>query len=261
MLDLKLTKKVAIVTGGSDGLGRATAERLAAEGAHVTVCGRREDHLMSVVDEMNAALTGDGSVTGIRADVSVAADCANLIDAVASSHGGVDILINNAGTSAAAGFEEVDDDAWAQDIELKIMGAVRTCRAVIPHMKKRGGGAIVNATIGGGKAPGAAKLPTTVTRAAGINLTKSLANEYAAHAIRVNTICIGLVKSAQWVRRAETNGVQLDDFYANMAKSIPMGRMGEAQEYADLAAFLVSERGAYITGTAINLDGGLCSVV
>ncbi len=261
MFDLELNNKVAIVTGGSDGLGRATAERLAAEGAHVTVCGRREDYLNSVVEEMNAGLSGAGSVTGIRADVSVAKDCSNLIDRVVSEHGGVDILINNAGASAAAGFESVDDDAWSADIELKIMAAVRTCRAAIPHMKKRGGGAIVNATIGGGKAPASAKLPTTVTRAAGINLTKSLATEYAADGIRVNTICIGLLKSAQWVRRAQASGVQLDDFYVNMAKTIPMGRMGEAQEYADLAAFLVSARGAYITGTAINLDGGLCSVV
>jgi len=260
MLDLGLTDKVAIITGGSDGLGRATAERLAMEGAQVTVCGRREDHLHAVVEEMNAGLA-EPKVHGVRADVTIADDCRQLIESVVERHGGVDILINNAGTSAAAGFEQVDDEAWAEDIELKIMGAVRTCRDVIPHMKKRGGGAIVNATIGGGKAPGSGKLPTTVTRAAGINLTKSLATEYAGNKIRVNTICIGLIKSAQWVRRAEAAGVELEDFYGNLARSIPAGRMGEAEEYADLAAFLVSERGAYITGAAINLDGGLCAVV
>jgi len=259
MFDLGLTDKVAIITGGTDGLGRATAERLAAEGALVTVCGRREDHLNAVVEEMN--VSANGRVNGIRADVTVADDCKNLIAGVVDRHGGVDILINNAGTSAAAGFEQVDDEAWAEDIELKIMGAVRTCRGVIPHMKRRGGGAIINATIGGGKSPGSGKLPTTVTRAAGINLTKSLANEYAADGIRVNTICIGLIKSEQWVRRAAAAGVGLDDFYQNLASTIPAGRMGESAEYADLAAFLVSERGAYITGAAINLDGGLCAVV
>lgn len=262
MMDLGLSGKIAIITGGSDGLGRATAERLLMEGAQVTVCGRREEHLNNVVAELNDRYSDTGGrIFGVRADVTVAADCVNLIDTVVSRDGGVDILINNAGASAASGFEGIDDQAWADDIELKIMAAVRTCRAAIPHMKKRHGGAIVNATIGGGKAPGSAKLPTTVTRAAGINLTKSLANEYATDAIRVNTICIGLIKSSQWIRRAEASGIDIDEFYANMAESVPMQRVGEASEYADLAAFLVSDRGAYITGAAINLDGGLCAVV
>ena len=175
--------------------------------------------------------------------------------------GGVDILINNAGASAAQGLEALDDDAWLADIQLKVMGAVRFCRGVVPSMRERGGGAIVNATIGGGKAAPARALPTSVTRAAGINLTKSLANELAADRIRVNTICIGLIKSDQWVRRAEGQGTDVDSIYEAMGKRVPLGRVGEAEEYADLIAFLVSERGAYITGTAINLDGGLCPVV
>ena len=175
--------------------------------------------------------------------------------------GGVDILINTAGASAAQGLEALGDDAWMADIELKVMGAVRFCRGVVPSMRERGGGAIVNATIGGGKAAPARALPTSVTRAAGINLTKSLANELAADNIRVNTICIGLIKSEQWVRRAEGQGVDVESVYDAMGKRVPLGRVGEAEEYADLIAFLVSERGAYITGTAINLDGGLCPVV
>jgi NAD(P)-dependent dehydrogenase (short-subunit alcohol dehydrogenase family) len=100
-----------------------------------------------------------------------------------------------------------------------------------------------------------------VTRAAGINLTKSLANEYAADNIRVNTVCIGLLKSAQWERRAAASEKPLDEFYAEMAKRVPLGRLGEAEEYADLVTFLVSARGAYITGTSVNIDGGLCPVV
>jgi NAD(P)-dependent dehydrogenase (short-subunit alcohol dehydrogenase family) len=126
-------------------------------------------------------------------------------------------------------------------------------------MRARGGGAIVNTTIVGGKAPAARGLPTSVTRAAGINLTKSLANEYAPENIRVNTICLGLIKSAQWERRAGDRPVA--ELYAEMGKRVPLGRMGEAEDYADLVAFLVSARAAFITGTAINLDGGMGATV
>lgn len=139
------------------------------------------------------------------------------------------------------------------------MAAVRLCRRVVPIMRERGGGSIVNATIVGGKAPAARSLPTSVTRAAGINLTKSLANEYAGQNIRVNTICIGLIKSAQWLRRAGSRPVE--ELYGEMAARVPLGRMGEAEDYADLVAFLVSERATFITGAAINLDGGMSPVV
>jgi len=257
MLELKLEGKTAIITGGSDGLGRATATRFASEGVKTVICGRREDYLKDVASQIESE-TG-GTVLPVRADVSVAADCSELVAQAVSAFGGIDILVNNAGASAAAGFEKVSDDDWQTDIDLKIMGAVRMIRGALPYMKKAGGGSIVNATIGGGKAPVAQRLPTSVSRAAGINLTKSLANEFAADNIRVNTICIGLIKSAQWERRAGDGS--LDDYYADMAKRVPLGRMGEAADYADLAAFLCSARGSYITGAAINLDGGLCAVV
>ena len=262
MLDLELTDRVAIVTGGSDGLGRATVERLAAEAAIVVTCARRADHLEQVTEQLRSAT--NGQIHPIAMDVSSADDCARTIETTVNKFGRIDILVNNAGASAAAGFETVSDDEWQSDIDLKLMGAIRMCRGVIPIMRQNGGGSIVNATIGGAKAPAAQSLPTTVTRAAGINLTKSLANEYAADNIRVNTICIGLIKSAQWERRAAgktpADSIPVDDFYNTMAKRIPMGRMGEATEYADLVAFLCSARGGYITGTSINLDGGLCAV-
>jgi NAD(P)-dependent dehydrogenase (short-subunit alcohol dehydrogenase family) len=170
----------------------------------------------------------------------------------------VDILVNNAGTSAAAAFEQVDDRAWQTDVELKLLAAIRLCRLVIPHMKRRGGGRIVNVTTVGGKAPAARALPTSVTRAAGINLTKSLANEYAADGILVNTVCLGIVKSAQWERRAKGD---LEAHYREVARRVPVGRVGEAHEFADLVAFLASERAGYITGTAINFDGGMSAAV
>jgi NAD(P)-dependent dehydrogenase (short-subunit alcohol dehydrogenase family) len=257
MLELDLQGKVARITGGSDGLGRAAAARLAGEGARVVICARREKHLEASAAELRAQ-TG-AEVLAVTADVTRADDCRRLVDEAARAFGGVDILLNNAGTSAAHGLEEVDDAAWQADIDLKLMAAVRLCRAVIPLMRERGGGAIVNTTIVGGKAPAARGLPTSVTRAAGINLTKSLANEYAHDNIRVNTICLGLIKSAQWERRAGERA--LTELYAEMGKRVPLGRMGEAEEYADLVAFLVSARAAFITGTAINLDGGMGATV
>src|SRR5215471_18432797 len=223
MLELGLNGKVAIITGGSEGLGRAAAEKLAAEGARVAICARRKEILDQAADEIRKA-TG-GQVLAQVADVSRAADC-----------------------------EKVTDEAWQSDWELKVMGAVRMSRLVIPHMKKRGGGRIVNITTVGGKTPPARSLPTTVTRAAGLNLTKSLANEYAADNIRVNTVCIGLVRSAQIARRAKGD---LEAHYAELAKlRVPLGRVAHAAEFADLFAFLVSERATYITGASINFDGG-----
>lgn len=150
-------------------------------------------------------------------------------------------------------------DILAMATDVTKPAAVRFCRLVIPHMKRRGGGRIINVTTVGGKAPAARSLPTSVTRAAGINLTKSLANEYAADKILVNTICLGLVKSAQWERRSK--GGDVESYYTDVAKRIPVGRVGEAAEFADLVAFLTSARAAYITGTAINFDGGMAAVV
>ena len=251
MLDLGLDGKIAIITGGSDGLGHAAAERLASEGARVGICARRQGHLEEAAMTIRKA-TG-GQVLARAADVSRARDCEALVAALVAQWGGVDILLNNAGTSAAAGFEEVDDAAWQTDLDLKLMAAVRMCRLVIPHMRRRRGGSIVNVTTVGGKAPPARSLPTSVSRAAGINLTKSLANEYAAENIRVNTICIGLVRTAQVARLAKGD---LEAYYQDLAKGVPLGRVAHASEFGDLIAFLTSERATYITGTAINFDGG-----
>ena len=256
MLELGLAGKVAIVTGGSEGLGRAAAGRLAAEGCRVTVCARRADLLERAAEAIRRE-TG-AEVLAQPADVTRPEDVERVVGATASAFGGVDILLNNAGTSAAGGFETVDDRAWQVDIDLKLMAAVRFCRLVIPHMKRRGGGRIINVTTVGGKAPAPKALPTSVTRAAGINLTKSLAHEYAADRILVNTICLGLVKSAQWERRAKGDPAA---YYRDVARRVPIGRVGEAEEFADLVAFLASERAGYITGTAINFDGGMSTAV
>ncbi len=256
MLDLGLEGKVAIITGGSDGLGRACAERFAREGARVAICARRKEALERAAEEIRRS-TG-GEVLARVADVTRPAEVEAFVAATVAQFGGVDILVNNAGTSAAAAFEQVDDRAWQADLDLKLMAAIRFCRLVIPHMRRRGGGRIINVTTVGGKAPAARALPTTVTRAAGINLTKALANEHAGDKILVNTICLGLVKSAQWERRATGDP---EAYYREVARRVPLGRVGEAHEFADLVAFLASERAAYVTGTAINFDGGMSAVV
>ncbi|MEM6663244.1 MAG: SDR family oxidoreductase [Pseudomonadota bacterium] len=257
MFDLGLGGKRAVITGGSDGLGRATALRLATEGAEVVICGRRGDYL----SEQAAKLSDEAGreVRAVQADVSIAADCDRLIAEATDRLGGLDILINNAGASAAASLMDVDDAAWQADFDLKVMAAVRLCRAAVPLMRAAGGGSIVNAAIAAGKTPGAKMLPTSLTRAAGLNLTKSLAQEFAADNIRVNAICIGLLKSAQWDRRA--GNAPVDELYADMSQRVPLGRVGEAEDYGDLAAFLCSARATYITGTAINLDGGICAAL
>ena len=156
MFDLGIQGKIAIITGGSDGLGRATAVRLAAEGCKVAICARREEHL-NMAAEAIMEETG-GEVLAIPADVSKAADIDKLIEGTLRRFNGVDILINNAGKSAAASLEDVDDAAWQEDIDLKIMAAVRLCRRAIPIMRERGGGAIVNATIVAGQSPAGARL-------------------------------------------------------------------------------------------------------
>ncbi len=255
-LELGLNGKVAVITGGSEGLGRACALKFAQEGARVAICARRKEILERTAEAIRNTTGAD--VLAVPADVTKAEQVEAFISQVVDRFGRIDILVNNAGTSAAAAFEQVDDRAWQQDLDLKFIAAVRSCRLVIPHMRRQGGGRIINVTTVGGKAPGARALPTTVTRAAGINLTKSLANEYAPDRILVNTICLGLVKSMQWERRARGDP---DAYYREVAKRVPIGRVGEAEEFADLVAFLASERAGFITGTAINFDGGMSAMV
>ena len=194
-MDLDLTGRVAIVTGGSDGLGKSTAKRLALEGAKVVICARREEYLLNSARDLCEET--DGNVIGIKADVSSRDDCSNLIEETIKRLGRIDILVNNAGSSLSKGLEELNDELWYQDLDLKLMAAVRMSRGVIPYMRKQGGGSIVNATTGAGKVPESSRLPTSVSRAAGLNLTKSMANEFAKDKIRINAICIGKIKSAQ----------------------------------------------------------------
>jgi NAD(P)-dependent dehydrogenase (short-subunit alcohol dehydrogenase family) len=181
--------------------------------------------------------------------------------AVIDRFGRIDILVNNAGTSKRGAFLELSDDEWRADLELKVFGAIRCSRIAVPHMKKNGGGRIVNITISSAKQPGAESYPTSVSRAAGLAITKALSKEFAADNILVNTVCIGRIKSGQHERRYTRQGIKADDYYAESSKGIPMGRVGEADEVATVITFLVSNAASYVTGSSVNLDGGMSGVL
>ena len=257
-MELGLKNKVAVVTGASEGIGKATAVRLALEGAKVAICARRPEPLDKVANDIRSQ---GGEAFVHPADMSKAADVERFIKAVIERYGRIDILVNNAGTSIRGPFEEVADATWQQDLDLKVFGAIRASRLVIPYMKKQGGGRIVNISTVAGKQPGPASGPTSVSRAAGLALTKALSKEYAAHNILVNAVCIGKVKSGQHERRIARDKISPAEYYGAMAKEIPMGRPGEAMEVANVIAFLVSEAASYVTGSSIHLDGGMSGVI
>lgn len=257
-MELGLKGKVAVVTGATEGIGRATAIKFAEEGAHVAICARRQQPLDDTATEIQKyGVQG----LGVQADISKAADVERFMSAIADRFGRVDILVNNAGTSMRGAFLELDDAMWTADLDLKVFGAIRCTRLAVPHMKKNGGGRIINITISGAKQPGAQSMPTSVSRAAGLAITKALSKELAADNILVNTICIGKIKSGQHERRFTKDGVTAEEYYSRMAKDIPMKRVGEAAEVANVIAFLASDAASYVTGTSINLDGGISGVL
>jgi NAD(P)-dependent dehydrogenase (short-subunit alcohol dehydrogenase family) len=260
-MDLGLRGKVAIVTGGSDGLGLATARRLATEGSAVAICGRDASRLKEAAEKVRMH---GAEVLDVQADVTRPGDLETFVSSTVERFGRLDILVNNAGTSAARGFDTVDDAAWQADLELKLFAAIRSVRLCVPHMRQAGGGRIVNILNTGAKTPGARSMPTSVSRAAGLALTKALSKELAPDRILVNAVCIGLVKSGQWERRWTHDGQPgtLESFYERLARErdVPVGRIGEADELGALIAFLVSAQAAFITGVAINFDGGHSTV-
>lgn len=248
---------VAMVTGGSDGVGRAIAARLHQEGACVAICGRRPDQLERAVDQM--APVGSDRLLATPADCSVAQDLERFHRETVGRFGAVDILVNNVGTSLIGAFTDLTDAEWQYDLDLKLMSAVRLSRMVVAPLVESGtGGRIVNVLSIGGKNPGAGGAPSAVTRAAGLALTKVLSRELASHAITVNALCIGTVESGQHERRRQMGRESLEDYYRRLVRErrIPAGRVGRPEEVAGLVAFLTSIEGAYISGTAINVDGG-----
>jgi 3-oxoacyl-[acyl-carrier protein] reductase len=266
-MDLGLQDKVAIITGGSEGIGKAAAQSMVAEGARVIIVARRSDVLEAAAQDIREAAP-QGEVLPLQGDVTLPDMSTRVVKTALDNFGRIDILVNNAGTSMAKAFETVSDDDWEADFDLKVWGAVRLIRAVIPEMRKVGGGRIINVTNLGGRTPGAASMPTSISRAAGIAITKGLSKDLATDNILVNTVCIGLIKSGQHERRyaqmqQDNPNLTLEEFYDQriQARGVPLGRIGEAEEAGDIIAFLASDRASYLTGVAINIDGGTSAVV
>ncbi len=263
-MDLGLKDKVVVITGGSEGIGKAAASRFAQEKARVVICARRLRVLEAAAKEIRQD-TG-AEVEPIVADVTKTEQIKSMLDQVIRTYERVDVLVNNAGTASAKLFEDVTDEEWYIDLDLKLLAAIRSSRFVIPHMKRQGGGRIINVTHVGGKAPGSRSTPTSVARAAGIALTKAMSKDYARDNILVNTVCVGFIKAGQHERRyaqlhKEDSRLTLKQWYAERGGGIPLGRVGESHEAGDVIVFLASNMASFVTGASINVDGGAGATV
>ena len=263
-MEVRLDGKVALITGGSLGLGRAMAIRFAEAGASVGITARGEEALASTAAEIRK-MSGSNRVATFACDVSNSTSLDEIHKSITSELGSIDILVNNAGTSQRGPFLGVSDELWQNDLDLKLFAAIRLTRLTIPNMKEKKWGRIINVLNIGAKAPPAEGAPTAVSRAAGMALTKALAGEFAKDNILVNALLVGLIDSNQHlIRHQSSNSTgSYEAFLEDMATSqnIPLGRVGKAEEFADVACFMASDRASYLSGTALNVDGGKSPVV
>jgi 3-oxoacyl-[acyl-carrier protein] reductase len=257
-MEISLAGRSAVVTGGSKGLGFAIATRFAASGADVAIIARGREALDAAVKSIG---TGGHRVVGIQGDVAVAADVKRCYEEATGALGKIDILVNNAGTSATTPFEKLTDEFMQLDLDQKLFAAIRMSRLVWPQMKERRWGRIINVLNIGAKAPRGGSAPTSISRAAGMALTKVLSHEGAPHNVLVNALLVGFIEADQHVQAAKRAGIELKDYIKARAGEIPLGRIGRAEEFANMACFLASDAASYVTGDAINVDGGRSPVV
>ena len=258
-MDISLAGRAAIITGGSKGIGLGIALRFARSGADVAILARGRDALADAEKQISKA--GGGRVVTVVADVANAGDIKRAYDEAMHGLSRIDIVVNNAGTSRAGPFETLTDEIMQQDLDQKFFAALRLTRLVWEQMKERHWGRIINVLNIGAKAPRGGSAPTTISRAAGMALTKVLAGEGAPHNILVNALLVGIIEADQHEQAAKRAGIPVADYLARFAKDIPIGRAGKPEEFANLACLLASDAGSYITGTAINVDGGRSPVV
>ena len=261
-MDVRLDGRSAIVTGGSKGLGLAIAKEYAASGANVAILARDQASLNDAKAEIEKVAQGT-KVLAISCDVSKKGPIEAAIDQCNKEFGKVDIFVNNAGQSTRGPSETITDEQWQADLDLKLFAQIRFCRILMPQMKQRKWGRIISVLNIGAKAPGADSAPTSVSRAAQMALTKAMSMEGAPHNVLVNSLHVGVIVSDQIKRRfdRERPNVSLDEYIAQAGKAVPMGRMGKAEEFANVATFLASDAAGYVTGCAINVDGGRSPVV
>jgi 3-oxoacyl-[acyl-carrier protein] reductase len=256
-VDLGLRGKVALVAASSKGLGRAVAEELAAEGAHLVMCARGKETLEQTADSIRQRSAV--KVVDVAADVSDAADAARVVKAAFDEFGQVDILVTNSGGPPSGQFESLTPEMWDSATRLLLKSAVELTRAVLPGMKERRWGRILNVTSIAAKQPIDGLMLSNSLRAAVIGFARTLANEVAPFGVTVNNLLPGFTRTDRVQELARAAGGKAGsntDIVSKWEKEIPMGRLGEPREFAALAAFLASERASYITGSSIAVDGG-----
>ena len=256
-MELGLKDRVVLITGGSQGIGRASALALAKEGAKVAICARGAQLLEQVAADI-AQETGS-TVLPIAADMNTEEDAQRFVKTAADHFGRVDALVNCAGSSPGGSVLNLTEADWAQSLNLKFMGYVRTVKAVIPHLKARGWGRIINVIGNDGTKPIYFEITPGAANAAGINFTLAIAEELGPFGITVNAINPGPVDTDRWwglVRTiAKGRGITEDEAQARAVKSIPLGRICTPEEVADMVVFLASERASFVTGALIPMDG------
>ena len=259
---IDLSGRTALITGASKGLGYATALKMAQSGAHVAILARGQDELQAAQARINA-LAPQGRAVAVRCDLTDATDLEAGYRSAREALGPIDILINNVGGHALGTFLEITDAMWDHDINVKLHAQIRMTRLCWPDMLARKWGRVMSTLNTLARAPAAGSAPTSVTRAAQLALTKVLSKEGAPHNVLVNALLVGLIESDQLSRyQSEADAGRAPDRYseAMIRQRVPLQRMGEAREFADLACFLASDSGSYITGCAINVDGGMSPV-
>jgi 3-oxoacyl-[acyl-carrier protein] reductase len=251
-MDLDLNDKVAIITGSSRGLGLASARALVAEGCHVCLCARGEERLAAAVREVESTASG-GRVIGIQADVSTAHGAAEVVQRTLDSFGGLDVLVNNVGRAAGTDLLGTSDEEWQAAFDETLFPAIRASRLAVPHLRARGGGAIVMiASIWGRESGG--RMTYNAVKAAEISLGKSLAQQLAKDNIRVNSVAPGsiLFPGGSWHKRQQAEPEAIAAF---VARELPFGRFGRDDEVGSVVAFLASPRASWISGACIPVDG------
>ena len=258
-MELGLTNKIAVVGASSKGLGKAIALGLAYEGARVTICARDNEVLEQTADEIREKTETD--VLAVPTDVSQPNQVENLINRTISHFGGIDILVNNAGGPRAGRFDDLSAEDYQNAVNLNLMSTINLSKAVVPWMRKQGGGRIINLTSVSVKQPVDGLMLSNMARTGVIGFAKTLATELAPDKILVNNVCPGIIFTDRIKQlasvRAEESGITYDQALENMTANIPLGRIGDPEEFANLVVFLASEKSSYITGTTIQVDGGM----
>jgi 3-oxoacyl-[acyl-carrier protein] reductase len=259
-VELGLTGRQAIVTGGSKGLGKAIAAELLSEGASVAICSRHADELAETAAELRKAAGAGQQLLALPCDVADPAQVTDFVAAVAAALGGLDILVNNAGGARPGRFATLTDEDWHDDIEVKLFSQIRCIRAALPHLRASAAPRVININALYARYPDPAFLASSVNRASCLNLSKALSIELGSEGILVNSVNIGFVETPQWqnIHRRRAPEMPAEEFFGQLAKAeVPLGRFGRPEEVAGLVAFLASERASYIAGASIDVGGGM----